>query len=57
MKPRLCGPSPAAFASSSSLPGSVWIDAYDGTATPAVIGEGQLRRRLVDNASFDVRVP
>lgn len=35
--------------------GSLWIDPRDGTATPAAIGEGQVRRRLIDNASFNVR--
>jgi hypothetical protein len=33
----------------------LWIDPHDGTATPAALGEGQLRRRLIDNASFNVR--
>jgi hypothetical protein len=38
-------------------PGSVvWIDPQDGTATPASIGEGQLRRRMVDNASVSLRL-
>jgi len=32
----------------------VWIDPRDGTATPAAIGEGQIRRKLFDCASFDV---
>lgn len=35
--------------------GSVWIDPRDGTTTPAAIGEPQIRRRLIDNASFNVR--
>ena len=35
--------------------GSVWIDPQDGRVTPAVIGEGQLRRRLFDCACFNVR--
>jgi hypothetical protein len=34
---------------------SVWIDSRDGTVTPAAIGEGQLRRRLIDNVSFSLR--
>ena len=34
---------------------SVWIDPRDGTATPATIGEGQLQRRMLDCASFNVR--
>jgi hypothetical protein len=34
--------------------GSYWI-AQDGTATRAMIEPGQLRRRLTDCASFDVR--
>jgi hypothetical protein len=33
------------------LRGAAWIDTCDGTVTPAAIGEGQLRRRLTDNAS------
>jgi hypothetical protein len=39
------------------LPGGArWIDPREGTATPAALGEGQLRRRLIDHASFDVRL-
>ena len=34
--------------------GPVWIDPATGTMTPAMIGGGQLQRRLVDNASFGV---
>ena len=34
--------------------GICWIDPQDGTATAAQIGEGQLRRRLIDDASFSV---
>jgi hypothetical protein len=36
--------------------GPHWINPSDGTATPAVLGEGQLRRRMIDNASFNVRL-
>ena len=36
--------------------GSVWIDVHTGAATAAAIGEGQLRRRLIDCASFNVRI-
>jgi hypothetical protein len=34
----------------------LWIDPSDGTATPAAIGEEQLRRRMIDCASFNVRM-
>ena len=37
--------------------GPVWIDAHTGAATAAAIGEGQLRRRLIDCATFNVRGP
>ena len=40
----------------SPVRGPVWIDPHDGHVTPAAIGEGQLRRRLVDCASFGVRL-
>ena len=35
---------------------SLWIDARDGTATLASIGEGQLQRRMLDCASFNLRM-
>jgi len=37
--------------------GTFWIDPATGVATPASIGEGQLRRKLTDCASFTVRWP
>jgi len=37
--------------------GSVWIDPETGRTTPAAIGEGQVRRKLFDCASFNVRMP
>jgi hypothetical protein len=38
------------------LPGGpVWIDPRDGSMTPAAIGADQVRRRLIDDASFTVR--
>ncbi len=38
------------------LPAGVfWVDAQDGRATPATIAVPQLKRRLLDNASFNVR--
>jgi hypothetical protein len=35
--------------------GCFWVDAQDGRATPAAIGIKQLRRRIHENASFNVR--
>jgi hypothetical protein len=40
---------------STAPDGPCWIDASTGSTTPAAIGEGQLRRRLIDCASFEVR--
>ena len=37
--------------------GSVWIDPETGRTTPAAIGPGQVRRKLFDCASFNVRMP
>ena len=40
-----------------ATPGSpIWIDPTSGAVIPASIGEGQLRRRLNDCASFEVRM-
>jgi hypothetical protein len=36
--------------------GCYWVDPQDGLATPAAIAIPQLRRRLLDCASFNVRV-
>jgi hypothetical protein len=35
-------------------PGRCWIDPVTGAATPASIAEPQIRRRLIDDASFAV---
>jgi len=37
--------------------GPCWVDPRDGSMTPAAIGADQVRRRLIDDASFDVRMP
>jgi hypothetical protein len=36
--------------------GCFWIDARDSSATPAILAVSQLRRRLIDYASFHIRI-
>jgi hypothetical protein len=37
--------------------GCYWVDPSDGRATPATLAVPQLRRRLEDCASYNVRMP